>query len=208
MANSSNLLQITTRPAKIEVRTTRASLEAPGNKRMPRQNVQVQRGGFRMDSRPSRLNIDTYAARSSMGPGHFNPVDFMRDEAQRGWQIAREGVERIVGDGNSLARGSSPAEIATQHRRANFNIETFVEFLPKAGPEFSVNEGYLNIDIGPNNVVIDWEHLEAERKIFNPGNIEIEVLQYPEVVIEFVGRPLYFPPSADPNYVPTMDISV
>ena len=208
MANSSNLLQITTRPAKIEVKTTRASLESPGNKRMARQNVQVQRPGFRMDSRPSRLNIDSYAARSSMGMGNFNPIDFMREEAQRGWQITREGVGRIAEDGNSLARGSSPAEIATQHRRANYNIETFVEFLPKVGPEFSVNEGFLNVDISPNEVRIDWEHLQAERKIFNPGNVEIEIVQHHEVVIEFVGRPLYFPPSASPDYVPTMDVVV
>ncbi|MCL2754521.1 MAG: DUF6470 family protein [Oscillospiraceae bacterium] len=208
MANSSNLLQITTKPAKIDVRTTRASLEAPGGRRMPKQNVQVQRGGVRMDSRPSKLNVDTYAARSSMGYGNYNPVDFMREEAQRGWDIARAGVERIVSDGNSFARGSSPAEVAVSNGRANFNIETFVDFIPKVGPEFSVDEGYLHVDIGANDVNINWEYLDAERQIFNPGSIEIEVLQYAEVIIEFVGRPLYFPPSADPNYVPTMDIAV
>ena len=35
---------------------------------------------------------------------------------------------------------------------------------------------------------------------FIPGNINIEITQYPDVQIEYVGGPIYVPPSADPNY--------
>ena len=38
---------------------------------------------------------------------------------------------------------------------------------------------------------------------FIPGDIEISVKQQPDVLIKYVGGPLYVPPSADPNYQPT-----
>ena len=36
---------------------------------------------------------------------------------------------------------------------------------------------------------------------FIPGNIEMSITQHPDVLIEYVGGPIYVPPSADPNYV-------
>jgi hypothetical protein len=175
---------------------------------MPRQNVQVNRGGIRMESRPAQLNIDTYQARASMGLGHMNIIDFAKDEAQRAWQLTREGTTRIVENGNALARGSSPVEVAVQNNRASFHIETVMEYIPKVGPEFSATDGFLDVDIGRNEVVIDWEHIQAERAIFHPGSVDIVVTQHAEVVIEYVGPQLYFPPSADPNYTPVVSMMV
>ena len=37
---------------------------------------------------------------------------------------------------------------------------------------------------------------------FIPGNIEMSITQHPDVHIEYVGDPLYVPPSAAPNYKP------
>ena len=207
MASSANLLQITTKPIELQISTQRASLESP-RIRMPKQNVQVNRPGVRMESRAAKLNIDTYAARSSMGIGSMKSIDFMREEAQRGWNLSREGTERIVENGNSLARGSSPVDIAVQNNRAGFTIETFVEFIPKTGPEFSVEEGMLDIDIGANEVGIDWELSLFDEVIYHPAVFDVVVAQYPEVIIEFIGDPLYFPPSANPNYVPVIDFMV
>ena len=36
---------------------------------------------------------------------------------------------------------------------------------------------------------------------FIPGDIEMSITQQPDVLIEYVGGPIYVPPSADPNYV-------
>ena len=37
---------------------------------------------------------------------------------------------------------------------------------------------------------------------FIPGNIEMSITQRPEVLIEYVGGPIYVPPSANPDYEP------
>jgi hypothetical protein len=37
---------------------------------------------------------------------------------------------------------------------------------------------------------------------FIPPDLEIEVVEYPKVIIKYIGGPIYFPRSADPNYDP------
>jgi len=37
---------------------------------------------------------------------------------------------------------------------------------------------------------------------FIPGDIEISVAQQPDVLIKYIGGPIYVPPSADPDYQP------
>jgi len=47
----------------------------------------------------------------------------------------------------------------------------------------------------------DWKFDKGEFK-FTPGDIEISVEQRPDVVIKYVGGPIYVPRSSDPNYTP------
>jgi hypothetical protein len=39
---------------------------------------------------------------------------------------------------------------------------------------------------------------------FLPPDLELVVTQRPQVVIKYIGGPIYVPPSADPNYVPPL----
>jgi len=202
-----NLLQISSTPIRIEINVTRASLESPA-KQLPRMNVRTEKGGFRMEARPAKLNIDTYEARKSTGISKMNTSDFIDHEVQRGIKLAYQGTARIVEEGNSMARGSSPVDVAVQNQRAGYSIETFMEFIPKTGAHFSYQEGVLNIDYTVDDSTVNWENLEAARLIFNPGTVEISVAQYAKVEIEYVGDPIYVPPSANPNYVPMYEAVV
>jgi len=194
-----NLLQISTTPIQLEVNVTRASLESPA-KQLPKMNVKTEKGGFRMEATPVKLNIDTYQARSSMGMGNLSMPDFYNEEAQRGIRLSYEGLAKIVEDGNMLGRGATPVEVSTKNHRASFNIQTVLDFIPKTGANISWEDGALNVNYQVDDRSVDWEHLEAARLIFNPGSIEISVEQHPQVVIEYVGEPIYVPPSANPNY--------
>ncbi|MCL1789557.1 MAG: DUF6470 family protein [Oscillospiraceae bacterium] len=194
-----NLLKITTVPVQIEISVTRASLESPG-KQLPRMNVSTSKGGYKMKATPAKLNIDSYQARASVGAGGMKTGDLIRDEAQRSIKIAYQGTARVVENGNSMAKGASPVDIAVQNERAGQTIQTIMEFIPKTGPEFSYEQGTLNINYELDDVNFDWENLEAARMTFNPGRVEINVVQLPQVVIEYVGEPIYVPPSANPTY--------
>ena len=106
-----------------------------------------------------------------MGYGEYNAADFNQKEADRGFKIAYQGVARIVSEGDQLARGVSPSEIAAQQMRAGATIETAIDL------NFSVVE-------------------------FVFCNLEFLVLVLSCVEIEYVGEPIYVPPSANPAYVP------
>ena len=41
---------------------------------------------------------------------------------------------------------------------------------------------------------------------FIPVSIEFIIEQMPELDIEYLGDPIYFPRSADPNYEPPLDV--
>ncbi|MDR0196923.1 MAG: DUF6470 family protein, partial [Oscillospiraceae bacterium] len=152
------------------------------------------------EAKPAKINIDTYAARSSMGYGKYNMPDFYKNEAQRGIKLSYQGVASLVEDGNELARGNTPAEIANRNVRAGFSIQTVMDFIPKGGADITYEAGVLNINYEVDDVNVDWENLEAARLIFNPGLVEISVAQHPKVEITYVGEPIYVPPSANPSY--------
>lgn len=195
-----NLLKITSIPISIEVNVTNGTLKVPEGKEPLKIDISRTPGGYKMESHPARIKIDTYAARSSMGYGEYSASDFNKQEADRGWKIAYQGVARIVNEGDQLARGVSPAEIASQQMRAGTSIETVIDFLPKTGADVSFDKGTLNINYSPTDINIDWENINESPVEFVPGNIEIIVKEKPRVEIEYVGDPIYVPPSANPNY--------
>ncbi len=197
-----NLLKITSIPISIEVNVTNATIKAPEGKEPLKIDISRTPGGYKMESQPARINIDTYGVRSSMGYGEYNATDFNQQEGDRGWKIAYEGVARIVQDGNQLARGASPAEIASQQMRAGASIETIIDFLPKGNADVSFDKGKLSINYTPTDINIDWENINQSAVEFVPGNIEFIIKERPRVEIEYTGEPIYVPASANPNYKP------
>ena len=63
----------------------------------------------------------------------------------------------------------------------------------------SVNQADLTIRYQMDKMNFDMKVANGNFE-FVPGNISIEITQYPGVQIEYVGGPIYVPPSADPNY--------
>ena len=59
----------------------------------------------------------------------------------------------------------------------------------------------MNIQYEMDKLNFDWR-IENMQFNFTPGDIEFTMTQRPEVVIKYVGEPLYVPPSSNPNYEP------
>lgn len=73
-----NLLKITSIPISIEVNVTNGSLKAPEDKEPLKIDINRTPGGYKMESRPAKINIDTYAARSSMATANTMPPTSIR----------------------------------------------------------------------------------------------------------------------------------
>ena len=80
---------------------------------------------------------------------------------------------------------------------ANVNIQ----FLPEGGADLSWDGGELSIRYEMDKLNFDWR-MNQMQFTFTPGDIEFTMTQRPEVIIKYVGGPLYVPPSADPDYEP------
>lgn len=197
-----NLLQITTIPIQIEIKVTNATYEPVEDDRQPKVNITTQNGGYVMEAEPLKLNIDTYQARKSLGYGHMNDGDLMQKKAQDGFSIAFQGSAKVASEGNQLARGMTASEIAINNARAGATVETIMEFLPKEGAQVTFDAGKLNIEYQMGDQDIDWDVLPQLPMRFIPGSVELIIRDRPRVEIEYVGDPIYVPPSANPNYKP------
>lgn len=199
-----NLLQINTIPIQIEIKITNATYKPVEGDRQPKVKIKSRNGGYVMEAEPLKLNIDTYQARASLGPGHMTDADIMAQKGQEGFTIAYQGSARAVNEGNQLARGMSPSEIAINNARAGATVSTIMEFLPKGGANITFDEGKLNIEYQMGTQDIDWDIKSQLPMEFIPGSVELIVRDRPRVEIEYVGDPIYVPPSANPNYKPPL----
>ena len=76
-----------------------------------------------------------------------------------------------------------------------------MKFIPSVQPEISWQGGEMSIRYEMDKLNFDWR-MKDMSFTFVPGDIEFSVTQQPDVIIKYVGGPLYLPPSSDPNYEP------
>ncbi len=194
------LIEITTVPIQIEMKTTHAKLEyARGTAEM---EITSEKNGLSIKSRPIKVNIDTYEARNSLTP---TLARYLEQGAQKGQQAAYEATATYARQGQLLLETRVGEELVTQFAEEAMmkDVKTNVglDFLPKTGPEITWDPGELNIRYEMDKLAIDWKLNEGSFE-FTPGNIEFTIAQRPDVVIKYIGGPVYVPPSSDPNYVP------
>lgn len=190
------LLSIRTTPIAVEILIDNAQVKY--NSRLPKVEVSRQEGGLQMKADPIKINIDTFEMRQSIGlKSNTTLID---EAAQNGIKIAYQATATIAQEGNELAdpNGMSIAQIAAS--KLNKQVETALEFLPKEGPDISWDGGKLSIHYQMDELNMDWDTPGLTNFEFIPGKIEFEVKQMPKVEIEYLGGPIYVPPSADPEY--------
>ena len=153
-------------------------------------------------SSPIRLNIDTFEARNSVVPTTARSI---QDGAEKGKQAAYQATATYAQQGQLLLKAQIGQEMVTQFaadamaRDVKTNVG--IRFIPTVPAEIGWDPGELNIRFEMDKMNFDWR-LNRTQFEFVPGDIEISVTQYPDVVIKYIGGPLYVPPSADPNYEP------
>lgn len=198
------LIEITTVPIQIEMKTTNAKLEyARGTAEM---EISRDKKGLQIKSRPIRLNIDTFEARNSITP---TVARSQEQNAQKGIQAAYKATATIAQEGYLMMKTKLGEEVITQLSRQSLLEgvqDVGMQFLPKVGPEITWDPAEMNIRYEMDKLAIDWKLNEGSFE-FTPGDIEFTIAQRPDVVIKYIGGPIYVPPSSDPNYEP-VDVKV
>lgn len=193
------LIEIKTVPIEIELKRTDAKLEYTRGTA----DLEISRGdgGLNIKSRPIKLNIDTFEARNSVVPTAVRSVE---QYAQKGQQAAYSATASYAQQGQLLLNAKIGEDMITQFATdasAPKVQEMGLEFLPSTGPEITWDPGDMQIRFEIDKLNFDWKISHPEFK-FTPGDITLSVKQQPDVIIKYVGGPLYVPPSSDPNYEP------
>lgn len=193
------LIEIKTVPIELEMKVTDAKLEYTRGTA----DLEISRGegGLNIKSRPIKLNIDTFEARNSIRP---TPTRSVEQHAQEGQQAAYSATAAYAQQGKLLLNAKIGEDMITQFATdaaAPKVHELGLEFLPSTGPEISWDPGEMQIRFEMDKLNFDWKVSHPQFK-FTPGDITLSVKQQPDVIIKYVGGPLYVPPSSDPNYTP------
>lgn len=194
------LIEITTVPIQIEMKTTHARLEyARGTAEM---EVSRDEGGLSIKSSPLRINIDTYEARNSVTPTLARQ---MEKQAQEGMQTAYSATATFSQQGQLMMKTKLGEEVITkfaeQAMMKNYKPNLALDFIPKGGADIDFDLAELNIKYEMDKLNFDWK-INQNGFEFIPGDIEFTVTQRPEVHVKYIGGPIYVPPSSDPNYEP------
>ena len=194
------LIEIKTVPIEIEMKVSHAKLEYTRGTA----DLEISRGegGLSIKSRPIKLNIDTFEARNSIVPTAMRSQE---QAAQRGQQASYTATATYAQHGQMLLNAKLgedvlsqfAAEAATKDLKPNVGLQ----FLPSVPPEITWDPGEMHIRYEMDKLNFDWR-VDQPKFEFTPGDIELSVTQQPDVIIKYVGGPLYVPPSSDPDYTP------
>ncbi len=174
--------------AKYEVATTNATFELKRHK-----------GGIDMRMKPTKLNIDTIEARYSAGIK--SAMRSVQDFAKKGIQAGYQATAAYAKEGNMMLdiniSGNPIAEIAM--KKFFSDVEFNLGFAPEVGPDISWDIGGISMNFKMDDLDFEW-NLEKPAVTFVPGSIEFIINEYPRVEINYIGTPIFVPPSANPDY--------
>lgn len=196
------VLQITTTPIeyKLEMESSRLEYNQADNARV---DVTQRPARLNMESQNIQVRIDTMDMRRSLG------FETNTDRARNGAQRGRENLGRFMSEqtqtGNSLARIEDGVKIADVVRqKMEQQPEYYTAFLPSEGPKISWVPAQLKKDYQAGDINFDWQTMRNVLE-YVPGRFQMNITQYPKVEIMYTGRPMYIPPSSDPEYVEPED---
>lgn len=193
------LIKITTVPIQYELKINNARLEYSRSK--AELEISRNEGGLSIKSRPVKLNLDSSEARNSISP---TPARSVRQTAQLGKEAAYSATAQLAQEGQLLLKANIGEDVIGQimeQRTAQPTGEFQLGFTPSAPVDISYEPADLTINYEMDKLNFDLKVANGNFE-FIPGNIEMSITQHPDVVIEYIGGPIYVPPSADPNYEP------
>lgn len=192
------LIEIKTVPIELEMKVNHARLD------YKRSTVDLEisrdQGGLQIRSKPIKVNIDTFEARNSVSPTAMRSIE---QAAQRGQQKVYDTTATYARRGDLLLEAKIGEQLISQFAMESQQVNTdfAMKWLPTTGPDISWDGGELSIRYEMDKLNFDWR-MDNGNMEFIPGNIEFTVTQQPDVIIKYIGEPVYVPPSADSDYVP------
>ena len=185
------LISIETIPISIEYTTTRPQQRSNTSVQSAKMNVSKENDRVTITSNPIRIQLQDRFEQNV--PRYYTATT----------EYAENGTLRM----NVQFRDDPNAEgEALRYRAAADGIDRMIDAVPKADtqpqPVSSMPFIGLKIDFDMARLSDARPAGQNAETDFIPPDLEVEIVEYPKVIIKYIGGPIYFPPSADPNYEP------
>ena len=186
------LLRITTVPMEYEMKIQNARLEYSSSK--SDLMVNRARGGLTMRNHPIRMQLDTFNARNSVCP---TTMESVKQSADKGKSAALEATAAYAKESAMLLdpKNSNALNQIFSQRAQQPTGEFGLRFIPTTGPDIEWSDPDLSMQYQMDKLSFDIKVSNGNFE-FIPGSIEMSITQMPDVNIEYIGTPLYVPPSA------------
>ncbi len=187
-----SLLKITTIPMEYELKIQNAKLEYKNPQ--PALEINRDKGEMYIKSQPTKLHIDSYDARNSVCP---TTMESIRQSADKGKATASDITAATAKEGALLLNPnvSNPLDQIISQRAQAPTGEFGLKFLPTTGPDIEWSDPDLTMQYQMDKLNFDLKVAKGDFE-FTPGNVELSITQMPDVQIEYIGGPIYVPPSA------------
>lgn len=190
------LIRIHTTPLKWHIQTSPARLEM---KQADNADILINQKDVEIGihSRHIQIQLDTTEMRRSMGLRDISAV--LEDEAAKGRKVAQQAVAEFSRFGTQMGRisdGVTIAQLVTQ--KIMEQPDTITAFIPSVGPDISWIPAEVNLEYIPGELSTDWK-VNRNMMEYIPGKFEFIIDQYPDITIQWLGQPNYFPASAQPG---------
>ena len=193
------LLKITRVPIKYELKVHNARLEMKNG--TAEFELSRDKNGLKIQGKPIKVHIDTFEARNSVVPTTFRAN---KQYAEKGRQAALEASANFAQEGRILMRskvgeGGQTLDRIFKMRNEMPDGQFKLGFVPTTGPDISWEGPELSIEYEMDKLNFDWKVNKGKIE-FIPGSIEMIISQHPELNIEYMGKPIYVPPSVAEHF--------
>lgn len=87
------------------------------------------------------------------------------------------------------------------------DLDSIINYVPKSfnNEMHGIDKMQINFDM--SQLPTELSGSDNMDTSFMPPDLELKVVEWPKVIIKYVGGPIYFPKSADPSYVPPEELN-
>lgn len=189
-----SILEIRTTPISIEYKINKARYEIVNTNA----SIETTNNNSGHNMHMKHIELDTFKGKYSTEIK--NDIKMVGDLKKGSIRTTYDATDSYEGKGNMLnvnTRDNSIGEIALKR----FNSDISFNFIQMAGNDREWDSIEFKIKHEMDKFSFDWKINKPEIK-FIPSNIEIIIKEYPRLEINYMGKPIYVPASADPDYVP------
>ncbi len=191
------LIKITSVPLKYTMSTENARLTVPQIE--PAQmNQKTTPLEINIDTEPIKLRMDSSEMLKSMGMKSV--ADYAREAPAKTQKTTNDVTSEYVQMGNKMTKpGMTIAELMREKSLSHTTIETVIGSIPTEKIDMSWEPATAKYDVRRSKSETDWKKAAQEME-FIPSSVSLEIEQYADVIIEYIGGYNYVPPSSDPDY--------